>query len=262
MRPATRSGKPSRISRASGGLLVTSTSSAGAAAGRCKRPFFRIANPSTSPLIAGPPCGSWGVAEAPPPTRAAPAFLAERASRRCRRPTCNARNSGSAGPPATIRMAATTRRKAGVSARPARPLQRRSSGHPRWRRCAAAIGVKQQSRHLDRAGLALLLRNGCGRLTRWPSGRRLTAGFVPDRQCHRGFVGQSQTPAQRRRRKPGEGRRLRSLVVEAGYAARHVACSRGSCLARAAAGVRCSRISSRLVSGQIGRLSGQIGGLQ
>ena len=27
---------------------------------------------------------------------------------------------------------------------------------------------------------------------------------VPDRQCHRDFVGQSQTPAQRRRRKSGE----------------------------------------------------------
>ena len=77
---------------------------------------------------------------------------------------------------------------------------------------------------------------------------------VPARQGHRDFVGQSQTRAQRRRRKSGEGRRLRSLVVEAGYAARHVACYRGSCLARAAVGVRCSRISSRLVSGQIGGL--------
>jgi hypothetical protein len=73
-----------------------------------------------------------------------------------------------------------------------------------------------------------------GVLRRWGIGAavagsvRVTPG-VPDRLCHRDFVGQSQTPAQRRRRKSGEGRRLRSLVVEAGYAARRVACYRGSC---------------------------------
>jgi hypothetical protein len=35
---------------------------------------------------------------------------------------------------------------------------------------------------------------------------RVTPG-VPDRLCHRDFVGQSRTPAQRRRRKSDEGRR-------------------------------------------------------
>jgi len=151
------------------------------------------------------------------------------------------------------------------AASPGRTGSRGRVGRRGWWRSEARASVRElgsietSALRESRSSAPARVARAC-RPTQQP--RPAVAAAVPDRLCHRDFVGQSRTPAQRRGRKSGEGRRLGSLVVEAGYAARPC-----GVLPRVVLGSRCGRgalfadllaVSIR----QIGGLSGQIGGLQ
>jgi hypothetical protein len=69
--------------------------------------------------------------------------------------------------------------------RRALPLQT-SSGCAKSRPTQCCFDGVRKLRHAAWSHLRLPARNGCGRLTRWPSRRRLTAGFVPQGQSRQG----------------------------------------------------------------------------